>query len=324
MNESSAHKLPFSDKGSSVVRDFRRTAEEMSAAVQKITLLEPLTNPNLFYVKHSTVDLGTARLTGMVHTPLKLVREDERGQAFLLPLDGETKVSIDGKSFDCQPGESGFLMHPECRSVTTRSRTVVIIDFDDMVLQRTIAAMKGAFKTIPIISRQRLQSLTYGERLNFTSIFENIFAQIDAVDGDCKLLRKLGVDDSIYRILATVLEPSIFFEEPAVANRKEISDLCEFIKANLEETISLTRMEEISGLSARSLQNAFQKEFGMRPKEWMQNERLHAARKALLASGTDISITDLSYSLGFSSPSLFSQAYRELFGELPSSTRRKP
>jgi transcriptional regulator GlxA family with amidase domain len=81
-------------------------------------------------------------------------------------------------------------------------------------------------------------------------------------------------------------------------------------------------MEEISGLSARSLQLAFQKHFGMRPKQWVQHERLHEAYRIIKIGHEEMSMTELSYSLGFASPSLFAQAYRKKFGELPSMTKK--
>ena len=94
------------------------------------------------------------------------------------------------------------------------------------------------------------------------------------------------------------------------------------MRANLTEPINLTKMERISGLSARLLQYAFRRSFGLTPIEWLRRERLHAARRLILDRRRDASITAIALEFGFS-PSQFALYYRALFHERPSETRAR-
>ena len=139
------------------------------------------------------------------------------------------------------------------------------------------------------------------------------------------MLEKLAADDVFYRLLAGLLMPETLLandntDRALGRSQKQISALCEFLQANLTKPIALTQMEQISGLSARSLQYAFQKSYGMRPKGWVRKQRLHAARAVLLKPDHAVKLTALAYEFCFPSPSVFSHAYQMEFGELPSET----
>ncbi len=57
----------------------------------------------------------------------------------------------------------------------------------------------------------------------------------------------------------------------------------------------------------------------MSPVELMKNMRLKRAKHML--QSTDISISEVAYATGFSTPAYFTRCYREAFGETPSETR---
>jgi len=106
-------------------------------------------------------------------------------------------------------------------------------------------------------------------------------------------------------------------------HQKEIMELCEWLNSRLTDVVSLTEMEQHSGLSARTLQYAFKSEFGARPTEWLRKQRLCAARDLLRDQSIQKTLTSLSYEFCFSSPSEFARFYKQEFGELPSQTARR-
>ena len=57
------------------------------------------------------------------------------------------------------------------------------------------------------------------------------------------------------------------------------------------------------------------------PVELMRNLRLRKARNLLTSS--ELSISEIGYEVGFSTPAYFSKCYREMYGETPSETRSK-
>jgi len=81
------------------------------------------------------------------------------------------------------------------------------------------------------------------------------------------------------------------------------------------------RKERTSGMSAPTLQYAFQQRFGCTPMAWVRRERLSIAHGLLCNPDCNITVTKAALGAGFASQSLFARAYRGQFGELPSATR---
>ena len=159
---------------------------------------------------------------------------------------------------------------------------------------------------------------------DFTRILLEITGRLEAVHADPPLAKLMMLDDRFYRALALLFSPGLEDAdlERARPLRREIARLCEYMRANLTEPINLTKMERISGLSARLLQYAFRRSFGLTPIEWLRRERLHAARRLILDRRRDASITAIALEFGFS-PSQFALYYRALFHERPSETRAR-
>ena len=57
------------------------------------------------------------------------------------------------------------------------------------------------------------------------------------------------------------------------------------------------------------------------PVELMRNLRLKKARS--LVTGSDKTISEIGYEVGFSTPAYFTKCYREAYGENPTDTRTK-
>lgn len=89
--------------------------------------------------------------------------------------------------------------------------------------------------------------------------------------------------------------------------------------------LSVPDLARRNGVPERSLRSAFQKCYGVSPAEYLRIHRLHQARRALRASCPDeTTVTRVAFGLGFWDLGRFAGAYRQLFGERPSETLRKP
>ena len=76
-------------------------------------------------------------------------------------------------------------------------------------------------------------------------------------------------------------------------------------------------------VSPRALQNSFHAVTGMSPVQYLRGLRLNAVRRRLATTPPDVlSIGDAAAEMGFYQLSHFARHYRNLFGELPSNTRR--
>jgi AraC-like DNA-binding protein len=108
------------------------------------------------------------------------------------------------------------------------------------------------------------------------------------------------------------------------ARSQGLSRALYLIHANLEGPLSAIVVAEAAGVSARTLNRAFQDRFGLTMAAYVTRQRLHQARRELLeADPKQDKIIDVALRLGFSNPGRFAGAYRELFQEFPSDTLRR-
>ena len=98
----------------------------------------------------------------------------------------------------------------------------------------------------------------------------------------------------------------------------------EYMRSNIEESITLQDMASAAGISVRSLQNGFRNFRGTSPMAYLRDLRLEYARGELLKSSrTNLSVTDIATAFGFMHLSKFAKYYKARFGEAPSETARR-
>jgi AraC-like DNA-binding protein len=96
----------------------------------------------------------------------------------------------------------------------------------------------------------------------------------------------------------------------------------EFIRANMDQPLSVEMLAEQVGVSVRSLQAGFRKYRDTTPMALLRDLRLEQVNAALKHSQGMTSITDVAFRWGFSHLGRFSKDYRQRFNELPSETLR--
>jgi len=144
------------------------------------------------------------------------------------------------------------------------------------------------------------------------------------------ILSQLGVEDLLYRHSVMLLRPDLFEKSNLsqsssvddVRQRRLLDPLCEYIMGHLSDSLTLTDLEAISGMSARSLQLAFNARFGITPMAWIREARLLRVR-SLLQSKMDTPIESVALAAGFHTMPAFFKAYKERFGETPGQTKSR-
>ncbi len=93
---------------------------------------------------------------------------------------------------------------------------------------------------------------------------------------------------------------------------------------HLDGGLSIADLAEQLCVPERTLRTAFQRCYGLSPIEYLRVNRMHQARRLLLASCPDATtVTQIAFGLGFWDLGRFAGSYRQLFGERPSETLRK-
>jgi len=95
--------------------------------------------------------------------------------------------------------------------------------------------------------------------------------------------------------------------------------VCEYIEANLDKNVSLQVLAGIAGLSTSHFARAFRRSEGVSPHDYLVRRRVQRALELL--AGTDLPLSAIAQTLGFSDQSHFTRRFRQHFGVTPSSYR---
>ncbi|WP_370185367.1 AraC family transcriptional regulator [Rhodococcus wratislaviensis] len=105
-------------------------------------------------------------------------------------------------------------------------------------------------------------------------------------------------------------------------HRRTFQRALDFCDEYLADPITVGDLAQYVGISARSLQRAFQEELGTSPTRYLQSLRLAQVRQDLLEMDptSPESVTQIAHRWGFVHLSRFAAAYRKRYGEAPSDT----
>jgi AraC-like DNA-binding protein len=95
-----------------------------------------------------------------------------------------------------------------------------------------------------------------------------------------------------------------------------------FIESNADLDIGIGDIAAAAGVSRRAVQLAFRRRLDTTPTAYLRRVRLDEAHRELFTAGPDgeLTVTEVAYRWGFSSPSRFAERYRIAFGCSPSET----
>ncbi len=106
-----------------------------------------------------------------------------------------------------------------------------------------------------------------------------------------------------------------------VTNNFVINKILKYLHLNIESEISLENLAEKLNLSASYISSCFKKQMGISIMKYAKKIRIDRAK--VLLTTTDISILDLSVSLGFYDQSHFSKTFKKFTGVSPSKYRNE-
>lgn len=160
----------------------------------------------------------------------------------------------------------------------------------------------------------------------FSSIVKEIF-QAMSTDVEKELSKTV---DRLYRCktireVLDITEKSIreleaYQKETNEGFRREVTQVKSYIYHNYEKNLSVEMLAEQVYLSAGYLSAVFKEETGMNLNRFIRDVRMNKAKEML--QDTNMKITQIAKSVGFSNTSYFCRSFREFFGASPESCRR--
>lgn len=97
----------------------------------------------------------------------------------------------------------------------------------------------------------------------------------------------------------------------------------EYMRDNLDEPLTVSEVAAAIGVSPRSLQLAFREVRSASPREILALMRLHLVHEKLKSDRSEAGVTEIALECGVANIGRFANSYREVYGEKPSTTRRR-
>lgn len=170
----------------------------------------------------------------------------------------------------------------------------------------------------PVFLIGREESRNTGRRA--ASQFETFYDELMAVREDrARDVLSLSI---LYRLMAELIQQSpeaLAKPKPHVSKEAYVRQAIEFIENNYSQRISILDIARSVGLDRTYLSGLFKSHFGLSLQTFLLEYRMN--RAAELLQNQDLSISDISRSVGYIDPFLFSKMFKKVTGLSPRNTR---
>lgn len=284
----------------------------------------------------SGVRIGDLMVQATGSTPMRAKTFVEPHVAFSLPFAGSGKIIQGAKIVEWDTSK------PIVSNSFDRPMDFVNDTISMMTLRPSLNGLRSSLRSViadkglkdacaedicaRLMVRGPVMDLGRSWSVDYYAALMNIAALIDSCNSDEALLTRIGVEEVVNGLLAHLVldqeSGSAVEDGPHHVPRsaRAIELICDTIRGRTGRFLSMSEMEDLTGLSGRALNYAFRARFDCSPQEWQRNFLLDHARRMLLDSGSVGSVKALAYELGFSTASSFAAFYRQRFGERPSDT----
>ena len=104
----------------------------------------------------------------------------------------------------------------------------------------------------------------------------------------------------------------------------QIKKARDLLHQSIKSSNNIVNLSQELGISERLLHHAFKQNYGVSPKKYLLSLRMHMVKQELLLANSDTeTISSIIEKYNFFNQSTFTQAYKQMFGELPSERFKK-
>jgi AraC-like DNA-binding protein len=133
------------------------------------------------------------------------------------------------------------------------------------------------------------------------------------------------IKQELVRMMVTCLTDPAAVETRGPSQQAIIRRFQQILEARENEPLYMTEVCAAVGVSERTLRQRCEEHLRISPHRYLWLRRMHQARRALTAADAETkTVTEIATNHGFWELGRFAVAYRQLFGEAPSTTLRRP
>ncbi|UVC07959.1 helix-turn-helix domain-containing protein [Rhizobium sp. TH2] len=280
-----------------------------------------------FHARHHTVQQIDYSVNFVAYGSTVEIDPGELSRFFLLqlPIKGSAKVRCGTVAADVQAGMGGSILSP-----TLGTRMTWNEGCEKLIVLLRREAVEAQFE---VLTHERMRTIEFDTGVDLTGLVGSAIwqhAQLmlgaaeagDSVPDAYRMLLRDGLTTLLLSSLASSVASA--FQRPAPpAGPIAVRRAQEFMAANAERAISMAEIAAASGVSLRSLQDAYRKSRNRTLGEGLLALRLERFRAALVALDGMPSVSAAAFAAGFGHLGRAAAAYRERYGETPFETLKR-
>ncbi len=240
-------------------------------------------------------------------------------------VKGKKVMHFDDKQFDFLPNESLILNKnkemvidfPEAQ-LKNPTRCIALIISPDKINQ-TLDLLN---ENHPRLGHTNWQLTGSIEKLNNDDILQQNIRKIIAVATSERLhkkaLSKLATQELIINLLQTDARKSLL--NAVKIGNQQLDKAIDYIRNNIDKTIDIEQISGEAMMSKSTFFRHFKNEFGITPNDFILGEKIKKSK--IYLRNLNRSITDIAFSLAFSSTSHFIQVFKKITGTTPKKYRQ--
>jgi AraC-like DNA-binding protein len=287
--------------------------------------LNPLERkPTTFHARHHTVEQADYSVNFVAYGATVEIDPGELSRFFLLqlPLKGAATVRCGTMATDAKAGIRASILSP-----TLPTRMEWKEGCEKLIILIHREALEAQFESL---THEQSRSIEFETGVDLTSPVGRALSQhaqlMLATAENSEALPeayKISLRDGLTTLLLTGLQSNkstAFSRPPAPADPLAVRKAQEFMEAHAERPISMSEIAANSGVSLRTLQDAYRKARNMPLSQGLADLRLARFRSRLLARNGSQSVADAAYTVGLGHLGRAAALYRQRYGETPSAT----
>ena len=236
--------------------------------------------------------------------------------AISLVLRGEQQIkTYEGDTFRIKAGEASLIprglyyitdLLPEAGAFES-----LLFYFDDALLQEFLRSRDG---TPARQGEEPVDFLQLGARPELLTYGKSLVQLYQPSMTKQRKLARIKIMELL--LLIDSHDPSQDFAQLLVkVSLPKQRNIKAFMAANFDKPLKVEDYAYLTGRSLSSFRRDFKTFFDTTPQAWLKSQRLQKARD--LALQQNISVTDLTYEVGYENISYFIKAFKEEFGQSP-------
>ena len=218
-------------------------------------------------------------------------------------------------------GKGQFLIQDQLYPVNSNNLVVINpnvthteVSLNAQPLEYIVLGIEGIELATSESSNGQFNILDHFESVEISSCLRNILREMEQKNTGYEDVCQAYMEILIIRLMRNIAL-AVPTESQVVSGNRQCASVKRYIDLHFKESLTLDQLAEDAHMNKYYLSHAFKKEYGVSPINYMISKRIEES-KYLLAE-TDLSISQISQLLGFSSSSYFSQVFRKTQATTP-------